>query len=138
MVPFLNCPLIPRKYCCLDPSPMAVWWYGERCSMFLQPFVCRTRASLAQCGYRGQNFWWILGQGFSGFLPHASQNQAASTMGQGRRAGCGMKLLASSAPIASPHSGIRRQMSLLKCSGGGLSAVEVSAAGRSDGEEGLP
>lgn len=38
VVPFLNCPLIPRK-CCLDPSHMAVWWYRERCSVFLQSFA---------------------------------------------------------------------------------------------------
>lgn len=94
---------------------------------------------LVQCKLLGKNFWWILGQMFSGFLPCISQSQVVSTMGKGRReVGCGMKLPAPSTPIASPHSGVRRKLSLLKCSGEGLSAVEVSPAGRRGGEEGLP
>lgn len=39
---------------------------------------------------------------------------------------------------ACPHSGVRRKMSLLKCSGEGLSVIEVSPAGRRGGEEVLP
>lgn len=46
VVPLLNCPLISRKCCCLDPSHMATWWYGERCSVFLQPFVCGVPGSV--------------------------------------------------------------------------------------------
>lgn len=111
----------------------------QRETLSVSPVLCRTRASLVQCGYLGQNFLWLLGQGFSGFLPHTSQSQAASTVGRGRRgAGYGTKLLAPSAPVASPHLGIRRETSLLQSSGGGLSAVEVSAERKSGGEEGLP
>lgn len=39
VVPLLNCPLIPRKCCWLDPSHTAVWWYRERRSVFLQSFA---------------------------------------------------------------------------------------------------
>jgi len=49
-----------------------------------------------------------------------------------------MKLSAPSAPIASSPSSTRRETSLLICPEGGLSPVEVSSAGRSDGAQGLP
>lgn len=48
---------------------------------------------------------------------------------------CGMKLPAPSAPRASPRSGFRGEMSLLRSSGGELSTIRVSAAGRRDGEK---
>lgn len=72
------------------------------------------------------------------FATYKPKPGAPSTMGQGRRgAGCGMKLPAP-APRARPPSSTRREMSLSICLGGGLSAIEVSSAGRSDGEEDLP
>lgn len=48
---------------------------------------------------------------------------------------CGVKLPASSVPRASPFSGLRGEMPLLRSSGGELSTIWVSAAGRHDGEQ---